>query len=164
MERRTVTSRYHGSTISGWQQNQRRRWRQGYGQKIMFMLRNNNFARASSYFVQFFAIVAPLRHETSKFREPALLSTVNTWTQKLSLSFPNLDNHRYGPKENFAKICQIKWNWIRSVKSEIVRIDFEVTLSVCCHPNILPPWQRDVTTSPLYWQDHKLIKRWDFNS
>ena len=84
--------------------------------------------------------------------------------QKLSLSFPNLDNHRYGPKGNFAKICQIKWNWIRSVKSEIVRIDFEVTLSVCCHPNILPPWQRDVTTSPLYWQDHKLIKRWDFNS
>ena len=31
---------------------------------------------------------------------------------------------------------------------EIVRIDFKVT--VCCHPKILPPWQRDVTTSPLY--------------
>ena len=29
-------------------------------------------------------------------------------TQKLSLSFLNLDNDRYGPKENFAKICQIK--------------------------------------------------------
>ena len=93
------------------------------GKKIMFLLTNNNFARASRYFVQFFAVVAPLRHETSSFREPALLSTVNT-TQKLSLSFLNLDNHRYGPKENFAKIYQIKWNWIRSVKSEIVRINF----------------------------------------
>ena len=69
------------------------------GKKIMFS--------ASRYFVQFFAVVAPLRHETSSFCEPALLSTVNT-TQKLSLSFRNLDNHRYGPKENFAKICQIK--------------------------------------------------------
>ena len=24
----------------------------------------------------------------------------------------NLDNDRYGSKENFAKICKIKWNWI----------------------------------------------------
>ena len=64
--------------------------------------------------------------------------------------FLNLDNDRYCPKENFAKICQIKWSWIRSVKFEIVRIDFKVTLSVCCHPKILLPWQRDVTTSPLY--------------
>ena len=38
--------------------------------------------------------------------------------------FLNLDNNRYGPKENFAKICKIKWNWIRSVKFEIVRKDF----------------------------------------
>ena len=36
-----------------------------------------------------------------------------------------MDNDRYGPKENFANICKIKWNWTRSV-------------------------QRDVTTSPLY--------------
>ena len=25
-----------------------------------------------------------------------------------------------------------------------------MTLSVCCHPKILLPWQRDVTTSPIY--------------
>ena len=31
----------------------------------MFILTNNNFARKSRYFVQFFAIVEPLRHETS---------------------------------------------------------------------------------------------------
>ena len=64
--------------------------------------------------------------------------------------FVKLDNVRYGPKENFTKICQIKWNWIRSVKFEIVWIDFEVTFSVCCHTKILLPWQHDVTTSPLY--------------
>ena len=36
------------------------------------------------------------------------------------------------------------------MKFEIVRIDFKVTLLVCCHPKILLPWQRDVSTSPLY--------------
>ena len=35
IERRSVTSRYHGSTISGRQQNQRRRRRQGERQKII---------------------------------------------------------------------------------------------------------------------------------
>ena len=65
--------------------------------------------------------------------------------------FLNVDNNRYGPKENFAKICKIKWNWIRSVKFEIVRKDFSMTLSVCCHLKLLLPWQRDVTTSLLHW-------------
>ena len=59
---RRVTSRYHGSTISGRQQNQRRRRRQGEWQKNMFILTNNNFSRASRYF---FAVVAPLRHKNS---------------------------------------------------------------------------------------------------
>ena len=46
-------------------QNQRRRRRQGDRQKNdMFILTTNNFARASRYFVHFFAVVAPLRHET----------------------------------------------------------------------------------------------------
>ena len=35
------------------------------GKKYMFILTNNNFARTSRYFVHFFAVVAPLRHETS---------------------------------------------------------------------------------------------------
>ena len=45
---------------------------------------------------------------------------------------------------------QIKWNWIRSMKFETVRIYFLSEFSVCCHPKILLPWQRDVTTSSLY--------------
>ena len=52
--------------------------------------------------------------------------------------------------ENFANIWQIKWNWIRSMKFETVQIYFLSEFSVCCHPNILLLWQRDVTTSPLY--------------
>ena len=35
------------------------------GKKNLFKLTNNNFTRASRYFVHFFAVVAPLRHETS---------------------------------------------------------------------------------------------------
>ena len=35
------------------------------GKKYMFMVASNNFARASRYFVHFFAVVTPLRHETS---------------------------------------------------------------------------------------------------
>ena len=35
------------------------------GKKKMFIITNNNFARASRYFVHFFAVVAPLRHRTS---------------------------------------------------------------------------------------------------
>ena len=42
------------------------------GKNDIFTLTNNNFARASLYFVHFFAVVAQLRHETSKFHEPAL--------------------------------------------------------------------------------------------
>ena len=51
--------------------------------------------------------------------------------------------------DNFANIWQIKWNWIRSMKFGTVRIYFLSEFSVCCHPKILLPWQRDVTTSPL---------------
>ena len=40
----------------------------------MFILTNNNLARASRYFVHFFAVVALLRHETSYFHEPGLWS------------------------------------------------------------------------------------------
>ena len=37
------------------------------------------------------------------------------------------------------------------MKFETVRIYFLSEFSVCCHPKILLPWQRDVTTSPLYY-------------
>ena len=35
---------------------------------------------------------------------------------------------------------------------ETMQIHFVSELPVCCHPEILLPWQRDVTTSPLSLQ------------
>ena len=76
------------------------------GKNEMFILTSNNFARESRYFVHFFAIIAPLRHEISLFHEPALCSK---WTQHKNYRFLflNLGNDRYGPKENFAKIAKL---------------------------------------------------------
>ena len=71
--------------------------------------------------------------------------TTTTWNKtniqhkNCRFLFLNLGNNRYSPKENFAMICQIKWYWIRSVKFEILWIDFQVTFSVCCYPKILLP-------------------------
>ena len=110
-----------------------------------------------AFFAHILAILARLRHETSYFHAPALWSR---WTRhkKFVFSFSKL---RYGPfefnPENFANIRQIKWNWIRSMKFKTVRIYFLSEFSVCFHPKILLPWQRDVTTSPLY-QEKRLWK------
>ena len=46
--------------------DQRRRRRKENGKNVIgFYLQNNKFARVSRYFVQLFAVVAPLRHENS---------------------------------------------------------------------------------------------------
>jgi len=68
----------------------------------MFKITNNNFARASRYFVHFFAVVAPLRHELLNFTSP--LYGVGEHNTRIVAFF----NYRYGPKQNFDKICQIK--------------------------------------------------------
>ena len=77
----------------------------------MFILTNNNFARASRYFVHFFAL---LHHYDMK-----LLNFTSTRygvgehnTKNCRFLFLNLDNDKYGPEQNFAKICQIKLNKI----------------------------------------------------
>ena len=118
-----MTSSQHGSTISRWQQNQRRRRRKENDKKVKgFYRQNNKFPRASRYFVHFLAVVAPLRHETSYFYTLALWSR---WTQHKSRLFPLLILDTvlsYSTRENFANICQIKWNWIRSMRFEAVRI------------------------------------------
>ena len=53
---------------------------------------NNNFARASRFFVHFLAIVARLRHETSNFTRS--LYGVDKHDTKFSFSFSKL---RYDP-------------------------------------------------------------------
>ena len=105
--------------------NQRRRRRKENGKKaIGFYWQNSKFARASCYFVHFFAVVAPLRHENSKFHTLALWSR---WIQHKSclFLFRNLNTVLSDSTwENFANICQIKWNWMGSMKFERVRIHF----------------------------------------
>ena len=84
--------------------------------------------------------------------KPVLWSTWMT-TQKFSFSFSKHTVDAVlsdSTPVNFANFWQIKWNWIRQMKFEQCNFTFEVFYSVCCHPEILPPWQRDVTTSPLY--------------
>ena len=79
-----------------------------------------------------------------------ILALWSQWTQHKSCLFPllNLDTVLSDSTlENSANIFQMKWNWIRSMKFEAVRI---VTFSVICHPKVLLPWQCDVVTSPLY--------------
>ena len=85
---------------------------------------SNNFARASCFFVHFFAVVASLR-----------LELVNT-AQEFSLISDSTP-------DNFAKIFQIKWNWIRSMKFETVQIHFlsdvfrfVVIQKFCYHGNV----------------------------
>ena len=53
VERRSVTSRYHGSAISGWQQNQRRQRRQGERQKKDVYIYNQQLCRCITLFCTF---------------------------------------------------------------------------------------------------------------
>ena len=61
-------------------------------------------------------------------------------TQKISPTFDKLD-----------EIIKI-----RSMKFETVLIHFLNDVLVCCHPEILLPWQRDVTTYLYYNSNYKL--------
>ena len=127
IEGRSMTSRHHGRTICGWQQNQRQRRQDGrrMAKKVeCFYWQNKKFARASHYFVHFFTVVAPLRHEASSYHTLALWSR---WTQHKSCLFSllNLDTVLSdSTRGHFANICQIKWNWISSMKFERCEFTF----------------------------------------
>ena len=103
------------------------------------------FVWVSSFFVHFLAVVA----------------LWSRWTQHQNFHFIFL---RFDTvlsvltPENFANIWQIKWN------KKLVRwslkwceFTFYVTFSVCCHPEILLPWQCDAMTSPLYYLPNRKI-------
>ena len=68
IERRRMTSRYHGSKMFGSQKRelwQRRRRRERQKSNNFILGQNNNFAHASRFSALFFAIVARMRQETS---------------------------------------------------------------------------------------------------
>ena len=66
----------------------------------------------------------------------------------------------------------MKWNWITGIYNNYLLDQWSLkwckfTFSVCCHPEILLPWQHDVMTSPLYYLPNKKvylswITGWDF--
>ena len=73
------------------------------------------------------------------------------WTQHQNFFFLFLNiNTVLSNSRKFRQHSHIKWNWIRSMTSETVRIHFLSDVFVCCHPEVLLPWQRDATRSPLY--------------
>ena len=134
IERRSVTSRYHGSKIF---------WittigsfRNGDGEQ-----QKNNFARASRFVVQFLAVVARLRHETSQFHAPALWIS---WAQHKNFLFLflNLGTVLSDLTRNISPTIIKLDRKIRSTKFETVGIHFLNNVLVCCHPEILLPWQR----------------------
>ena len=92
------------------------------------------------------------RRTTAAWNFPILralfMEYVNT-TQKFSLPFSKLRNGSFGfnPRK-FRQIWPIKRKWLRSMQFETARI----YLLSDVHPEILLPWQRDVTTFPLYRQ------------
>ena len=78
------------------------------------------------------------------------------------MKLPNFTRPLYGVGEHNTIIffffwiqpstfCQHLPNWIR-LMNETVQIHFLSKFLVCCHPKILLPWQRDVTTS-LYGEE-----------
>ena len=136
IQRKSVTSRYHGSKIlyhNKRKLRQQRRRRQRERQK-----KKKNFAGASRFLSIFYQSLHDCDMKLPNFTNQ--LYGVNEH-KKGSFSFSKL---RYGPfgfnPENFANIWQIKWNRIRSMKFETVRIHFQSEFSVRCHPKILLPW------------------------
>ena len=90
------------------------------GKKNWFIKQNNNFAHAM--FIHFSAIIVRLRHETS-YKISRARFMVREHNTKMHRLFLNLDAVLSDSTlENFAKIWQIKWNWIRLTRFEAVRI------------------------------------------
>ena len=69
IEKRRVTSRYHGSKIFGSQQYGRRRQRERQKKPTGLFQQNDNFARASRFFAYLLAVFPRLRHEIASASE-----------------------------------------------------------------------------------------------
>ena len=131
---------------------QRRRRRQREQLKSnKFILAKQQLYTASRFFVHFLASLQDCDVKLPNFTRLRYgVGKHNTkifffFFQTLILSF------RIQPQKSLPTFDKSKVNWIRSIKFEKVRIHFLSEFSVCCHPEILLPWERDATTSPLYW-------------
>ena len=162
IEKRSVTSRYHGSKISGSQQHgAKQRWRQRqrkWQKSNRFILAKKKKTTTTHHAFLYISLHGCNMIETYLFHAPALRSW---WTHRENVLFlfRNLDTGLSdSTPEKSDNIWQIKWNWIRSMKTETLWIHFLSELSVCCHPEILLPCQRDKTT-PLLYSGLEIISR-----
>ena len=128
---------------------QRRRRRQREWQKSKKVNKQNNFARSSRIFCTFLS--RRCKSATWTFHSPALW---RRWTQRKNLLFLflNLDTVLLdSTTEKVRQIWYIKWNWIRLMKSETVRIHFLSDVLGLSFRNFaaMARWHKGLT-SPLY--------------
>ena len=92
-------------------------------------------------------------------------------TQKLSFSSSKIDTLLSdSTRGNFTSICQIKWNWIRSMKFEPVRIHFlSEVFAMLSSKNfaIMATWCNDFSSLLIslmnnWW--HKIITIWTWST
>ena len=126
-----------------------RRRRQWERQKSKKVNKQNNFARSSRIFCTFLS--RRCKTPTWTFHAPALWSR---WTQGRKFRFLCLYLDTVlsdSTPENFAKIWYFKWNWIRLMKSQTVRIHFLSDVLGLSSRNFatMARWHKDLT-SPLY--------------
>ena len=134
IERRSVTSHHHGSTIFGWQQNQRQGRRKERGKKVKGFYWKKQICTCIMLFCSFLCRGCTTATWNFLISSARFMESVN---QLKNFRFP-FSKLRYGRFEN--KIDEV-WSGADSLFGEF---------SVCCHPKNLLPRQRDVTTSPLY--------------
>ena len=83
-----------------------------------FRLANNNFARASRFFVHFFAFTARLRCEIANFESAKLLVLCRTWPKTNDFIF--LQPWYSLLEFNSRIVCQHLTNWTRRNKRDTV--------------------------------------------
>ena len=124
----------------------RRDGKENWKKAIVLYQQNNNSARASRLFCTFLSRRCTTAMWSFLISRTHFTKKANT-TLKFSFSFSKLNTvlSDFTP-ENFPIIWQIKWKRGNS--------QFEWCFpAACCHPETLLPWQRDVTTSPLYTEE-----------
>jgi len=83
---------------------------------------NDNFARASDIFVQFFAFAAWLHRETSYFY--VLWRREHKATIFFLFSWTSIQSFRIQLQKKICHCFRIVWDWIKAIKFEAVRILF----------------------------------------
>ena len=123
IERRSMTSRHHGRTICGWQQNQRQRRQDGsrMAKKVeCFYFIKQQICTCITLFCTFLCRRCTPASDMKLPNFTLLLYGVGEHNTKVVFfSLLNLDTVLSdSARGHFANICQIKWNWISSMKFE----------------------------------------------